>query len=218
MKSRMRLVAAAGHDIRTPITRMRLRAEFLDDTDKDKWLADLDELDRIADSAIRLVREETADDTGEEVRLENLLEDVVLDLQAQQFDIQLMVLEPAIVRAGPLALKRAFRNLMINAATHGGGGHINMSVCGNLAIVQICDDGPGIPENMLERALEPFFRVEPARSTRSGAGLGLAIAREIIERNGGSLRLSNGTSKGLLQTVELPLVAKSPRQQHPRAA
>lgn len=218
MKSRMRLVAAAGHDIRTPITRMRLRAEFLVDTDKDKWLNDLNELDRIADSAISLVREETADETGEEVQLDKLLEDVVFDLQGQQFDIRLMVRESAIVRAGPLALKRAFRNLMINAATHGGGGHINMSVCGDMAIVQICDNGPGIPDDMLERALEPFFRVEPSRSTRSGAGLGLAIAREIIERKGGSLSLSNGTSGGLLQTVQLPLAAGFPTQQPPRAA
>ena len=207
MESRMRLVAAAGHDLRTPMTRMRLRAEFLEGPDREKWLIDLDELDRIADSAIRLVREETTEETGETVRLDRLLEDVVRELQEQNLDIQLGCHESAQVLAGPLALKRAFRNLLINAATHGGGGRVTLCVRGDAAIVEISDHGPGIPDEMLNRALEPFFKVDPARTKKGGAGLGLAIANEIIQRNGGALTLSNGAPNGLVQTVELPLGA-----------
>jgi signal transduction histidine kinase len=90
MESRMRLVAAAGHDLRTPMTRMRLRAEFLDDADREKWLADLEELDHIADSAIRLVHEQIEDGKGEAVRLDQLVRDVLSELRVLQLNVSAM--------------------------------------------------------------------------------------------------------------------------------
>lgn len=204
MESRMRLVAAAGHDFRTPMTRMRLRAEFLDDADREKWLADLDELDHIADSAIRLVHEEIEDGNTEAVRIDRLVGDVIAELQELQFDVHAMEMEPVQVMGKPLSLKRAIRNLLINAATHGGGARVSMKRrCGSVSI-EIVDSGRGIPEELLARAFEPFFRVDAARSATAGAGLGLAIAKEIIHRNRGTLMLANRASGGLIQTIEVP--------------
>lgn len=205
MESRMRLVAAAGHDLRTPMTRMRLRAEFLPDHERAAWVADLDELDRIADSAIRLVREEVAGGAGEEVRLDALVAEVTTELAVLGLPVSLAAQMPATITGRPLALRRALRNLIINAATHGKGATVRLAVADGMARVEIEDRGPGIPEALLPRVFEPFFRIDPARSTPTpGAGLGLAIAHEIVARHGGTLTLRN-LSPGLLQTASFPL-------------
>ncbi len=208
MESRMRLVAAAGHDLRTPMTRMRLRAEFLPDEDRAAWLSDLDELEAIADSAIRLVKEEGAGEDRERLYLDALVRETARDLQAARLSVSVVSVEPAAVRAGPLALRRALRNLITNAATHGGGARVSLGISGDEALLVIEDDGPGIPEPLIPRVFEPFFRADPARmQTVKGAGLGLAIAREIIERFGGAIEISNRPEGGLRQVVRLPLVA-----------
>lgn len=201
MESRMRLVAAAGHDLRTPMTRMRLRAEFLDD-DRDKWLHDLDELDRIADSAIRLVREEVNQDAVEPVDLAKLVREIAAEVRSLGHAVSTDHLDKVSVRAGSLGLRRALRNLVVNAATHGKGCSVSLAAAGDQAVLTIADSGPGIPPELLAKAFEPFFRVDPGRrQSVPGAGLGLAIAKEIIERYGGTIRLENRQGGGLLQTV-----------------
>lgn len=206
MESRMRLVAAAGHDLRTPMTRMRLRAEFIEDDDeRAKWLADLEELDLIADSAIRLVREEASRDGVEILRLDHLLTEIAAELTELRHPVRLEILAPVRVQAGPLALKRALRNLILNAATHGGGAAVALSLQGGAARLTITDAGPGIPEDLIGQVFEPFFRVDPSRrKLLPGAGLGLAIAREIIERFDGRIVIENLSPTGLKQTVTLP--------------
>jgi signal transduction histidine kinase len=204
MESRMRLVAAAGHDLRTPLTRMRLRAEFLDQDERGKWLADLDELDRIADSAIRLVREEVEDAAAQDVRLDVLAGEIVAEIKEMKLDAVVTRAEPVFVRVRPLALRRALRNLVINAATHGGGATVAVRADRTAACILIEDHGPGIPEALLQRVFEPFFRVDPARRTsHPGAGLGLAIAKEIIDRSRGQLKLANRPDGGLRQEIRL---------------
>jgi signal transduction histidine kinase len=205
MESRMRLVAAAGHDLRTPMTRMRLRAEFLDDGDREKWIADIDELEHIADSAISLVREETEEAPKAPLRLDQTVSEVIAELRELRFDVRLEHGRPVSVFARPLSLKRALRNLIINAATHGGGATVSVDMDGTAAVVSVEDRGPGIPEPLIRRACEPFFRVDQKRkSSAPGAGLGLAIAKEIIQRNLGRLELTNRQGGGLIQRVELP--------------
>ncbi len=208
MESRMRLVAAAGHDLRTPMTRMRLRAEFVgDEEERALWLRDLEELERIADSAIRLVREEASAGQSERVEIAGLLRTITGELEAQGLRLQLGALEPAMVGVARIALTRAFRNILINSATHGGGGQITATVDGDAVVVTVRDNGPGIPADLLDRVFEPFFRVDPSRRQAiPGAGLGLAIAKEIIERNGGAITVSNGRPRGLIQTIRLPIV------------
>jgi signal transduction histidine kinase len=214
MDSRMRIVAGAAHDLRTPLTRMRLRAEFIpDDEERTQWLSDLAELDRIADSAIRLVREEVEAGPGEPVRLDLLVAAVVREVAEAGHPAVLLKAEPTTVLSRPLSLKRAVRNLVVNAATHGGGARVAVQqdhVRGGetvRAVLTIEDDGPGIPDALMGQVFEPFFRVDPARQTKiPGAGLGLAIANEIIGRHGGRLTLVNRPGGGLVQRVDLPAV------------
>lgn len=206
MESRMRLVAAAGHDLRTPMTRMRLRAEFIEDeAERAKWLSDLEELDMIADSAIRLVREEVGVDGVQVLRLDRLLLDTAAELRAQGHAVETAALPPLQVSAGPIALKRALRNLIVNAATHGGGARVALVRDGRNAVIRIEDDGPGVPPDLIEQIFEPFFRVDQARrKSFPGAGLGMAISREIIERHQGSIAVRNRQPHGLEQVCTLP--------------
>lgn len=202
MESRMRLVAAAGHDLRTPMTRMRIRVEFLPDEDRESWSRDIDELELIADSAIRLVHEEVSWGDDAPLALEQLLTETVTELQAQNYRIDPGRLDRAMVSLPRLSIQRALRNLLINAATHGRAGTVSLTAHADQVVIEIVDQGPGIPEDLLARVFEPFFRAAPGRlQTVPGAGLGLAIAKEIIERSGGELELCNGPAGGLVQTV-----------------
>jgi signal transduction histidine kinase len=211
MESRMRLVAAAGHDMRTPITRMRLRAEFVEnDEDRTRWLGDLDELERIADSAILLVREESGLASPELIRLDELVGSIGAELRDQNLDVSNTSAEPVTVCASRLKLNRALRNLMINAATHGVRARVEVGGADGLARIVIEDDGPGISPELLGQVFEPFFRADPARRQDiPGAGLGLTIAREIIQRAGGTVSIANRKEGGLIQIVELPKAAET---------
>jgi signal transduction histidine kinase len=207
-ESRMRLVAAAGHDLRTPMTRMRLRAEFLDEEDRAMWLNDLEELDHIADSAIQLVREETQRERSQLLRVDEIVSEICQDLAAMKASVTILKMEAVTVASAPLALTRAVRNLVINAATHGGGAFVTVGLQNSTALITIDDEGPGIPEQSMSRVFEPFFRVDAARrKSGSGAGLGLAIAKEIVERYGGKLTLQNRSPKGLRQKIIFPASA-----------
>jgi signal transduction histidine kinase len=207
MESRMRLVAAAGHDLRTPITRMRLRAEFVEnDEDRTMWIKDIDELARIADSAMILVREESGKSVPEPVRLDMLISEIAGELQALSYDVTFTRSAATVVRANRTSLNRAFRNLIINAATHGKRARVAVDSTPSEALVVIDDDGPGIPPEMIGHVFEPFFRAHPARTKEiDGTGLGLTIAYEIVQRAGGSITIENGSRHGLLQIVKLPI-------------
>lgn len=217
VESGMRLVAAAGHDLRTPMTRMRLRAEFLDDDERSQWLNDLDELDRIADSAIQLVREETVGKGTQPVRVDALVRQTCWELAIMKLPVELRSLDCVTVKISPLAFTRALRNLVINAATHGVGARVSVTAKTETALVTIEDDGPGIPEKDLSSVFEPFFRADPARRKHiPGVGLGLAIAKEIIERQGGALAIENRKPCGLRQTLSFERqVAMSPADASP---
>ncbi|WP_428426318.1 ATP-binding protein [Pararhizobium sp.] len=207
VSSRMRMIAAAGHDMRTPMTRMRLRAEFVTDgDDRGAWLKDLDELDHIADSAIRLVREEISPAARERVSLDVILRSVAEEIRETDLPVGEGAIKPVLVQGAPFALKRALRNLVVNAATHGLGARVSLSSYGEEAVLTVMDSGPGIPQELLGRVFEPFFRVDQARrQIVPGAGLGLAISQEIIENLGGTITIVNRREGGLLQTVRLPL-------------
>lgn len=215
IESRMRLVAGAGHDLRTPMTRLRLRVEFLPESERAEWLSDLDEMDRIADSAIQLVREEISADKSEVVDLEEVVGRVCDDLAVMKFAVVQGHCEVAKASVAPLAFVRALRNLIINAATHGEGARVTVHLRGAECAVVIEDAGPGIPESLMASVFEPFFRVDPARRKQvPGAGLGLAIAKEIIEKSNGRLLIENRRPYGLRQSILLPSADRGSKCSH----
>jgi len=123
----------------------------------------------------------------------------------QNLDVTAMAAEPVKVRASRLTLNRALRNLIINAATHGARARVEVGAANGSARIVIEDEGPGIPHDQLDQVFEPFFRADPARRQDiRGAGLGLTIAREIIQRAGGTISISNRAEGGLRQVIELP--------------
>lgn len=207
METRMRLVAAAGHDLRTPITRMRLRAEFIEDSDERvQWEKDINEMSYIAESAINLVKEEIGPDGQESIDIEMMLHDLSSELAELHHGIKLTISSPAMVKGGFNSLKRALSNLIINAVVHGGSARVSLTTEADIAIIRIADNGPGIPDDAIHLAFEPFFRANSGREKKTnGAGLGLSIAKELINRHGGQITLVNKPSGGLLQTITLPL-------------
>jgi signal transduction histidine kinase len=119
--------------------------------------------------------------------------------------VTILKMEAVTIASAPLALTRAVRNLVINAATHGGGAFVTAGLENRSALITIDDEGPGIPEHSLSRVFEPFFRVDSVRRKFGpGAGLGLAIAKEIVERHGGKLTLQNRAPNGLRQKIIFP--------------
>lgn len=206
MESRKRLLAAAGHDLRTPITRMRLRAEFLPKDDRDSWVQDIAELELIAESAIKLVREQDAAETKQSLALGQLVRDVASDLKQAQLSVSLEKIEDLNILGDPLSLKRALTNVISNAATHGGGAVVCLNANGQQAKITVLDDGPGIAEHLMTQVFEPFFRAAPGRTrTIKGSGLGLAIAKESVERMGGTITISNRSERGLKQVLSFDL-------------
>jgi signal transduction histidine kinase len=142
------------------------------------------------------------------LRVDEVIGRICEDLASMKNSVTVVKTEAVTISSAPLALTRAVRNLVINAATHGGGAFVTVQRENSIALITIDDDGPGIPDHCMSRVFEPFFRTDPARRKFGlGAGLGLAIAKEIVERHGGKLTLQNRSPKGLRQTVSFPACA-----------
>lgn len=208
---RTRMLAALSHDLRTPITSMRLRLELMDASEeRDKLLASLEDMQQMSEATLAFIRESGDTETTRQIDLTALLEslcDDFIDLGAAlKFDKDIDTNTPLILACRPVSLKRALRNLLENAIKYGESVKVNLNqhASGHI-VIQIQDQGPGIPETELERVFEPFYRVESSRNRDTGGiGLGLSISRQVIINHGGELRLSN-TTPGLLVEIELPL-------------
>jgi signal transduction histidine kinase len=138
-------------------------------------------------------------------RVDEIISEICRDLALMKASVTVLKMDAVTISSAPLALTRAVRNLVINAATHGGGALVTVGLEDGAASITIDDEGPGIPEQSMSRVFEPFFRVDPARrKSGPGAGLGLAIAKEIVERHGGKLTLQNRSPKGLRQRIVFP--------------
>ena len=156
----------------------------------------------IADSAIGLVREEISRDSLQCVRLDTIVANIVTELTSMGMAIKAGELQTVTICAGRLAITRALRNLLINAATHGESAIVAVTHTGDKAMVTIVDTGPGIPEGRLSQVFEPFFRIDIARQRSfPGAGLGMAIAKEIVSRFEGEITVRNRQPRGLEQVV-----------------
>lgn len=205
---RTRMLAAISHDLRTPITSLRLRAELVDDAEvREKLLATLMEMQQMTEATLAFAREDADAEPTREVDLVALLDSLASDLSEIGPTIEMSSAPDRLpYRCRPAGLKRALRNLLQNAQAYGGGGRVavNRLAAGGVEII-VEDDGPGIPEEDLDRVFEPFVRVEESRSRETGGiGLGLAIARTVVHAHGGEIALANRPEGGLRQRVALP--------------
>jgi signal transduction histidine kinase len=206
LEDRMQMVAAISHDLRTPITRLKLRAEFVEDQEqREKMLRDLDEMETMIKETLALAREDANPEPRGKVDLVQLLADSVEGLDHVAVEIEPALSKgAAVIEAQPIALKRAVANLIENAVVYGKRAHVCLAQTPKEFEIRIEDEGPGIPEPELERVFRPFYRLEPSRNRESGgAGLGLAIARTVARTNGGDIVLANRTEGGLRATIVL---------------
>ncbi len=205
IEDRTQMIAAISHDLRTPITRLRLRAEFVEDPEEQqKMLADLDQMEAIIKSTLAFAREDADTEPTSPVDLRALLEEVA----ESHPPAKLMTREPCTLRARPVALRRCFNNLAENAVRYGGTAEIAIRDQPDAVVVTIDDAGPGIPEDRLQDVFRPFVRLEQSRNRDSGgAGLGLAIARSVALAHGGTITLANRPAGGLRALVRLPKAA-----------
>lgn len=208
---RGRALAAVSHDLRTPLTRMRLRAELVADPDLQGRLnADIDAMQGMVNSVLAYLRGLEDTEPVQSINMEALVSSIVEDEQALGRRVTLE--DPAAGRLAPApypgrlsVLKRAVTNLVDNAVAHGKNVSIRLEDSADMLRVVIEDDGPGIPEADLARVTEPFVRLDASRSLDTGGvGLGLAIARDAAAFHGGALRLENRAQGGLRATLELP--------------
>jgi signal transduction histidine kinase len=211
VEDRTEMLTAIGHDLRTPITRLKLRAEFIEDEDmRRKTLADLEELEAMVSATLAFGRDAKATEPVSSLDLPELLRTVLDeagDARPEAADRLAYEGPPHLtVRARPLSLKRAFANLVSNAVNYGGSARVRLiPPQSSLLTVEVEDDGPGIAPAELERVFEPFHRGEPSRSRETGGfGLGLPIARNILRAHGGDVTLANRPTGGVKATATLP--------------
>ena len=205
---RTQTLAAISHDLRTPITRMRLRAELVeDDEQRAKMMVDLQEMEAMVDATLAFIREDTKKEELRVANIGSMLETICNDMIDAGRDVQFEGRPHVPLLCRPLSLKRAFTNLVDNAAKYGGKSVVKLSEenrDGQIRI-DIEDEGPGIPQELQEKVFSPFFRLESSRSRATGGtGLGLTVARSIIRAHGGEIELSNRPVGGLRVTVLLP--------------
>lgn len=202
---RERLFIGISHGLKTPIMRLKLRTELLDDEAmRNEFHEDLDDLDVMVKSALQRLRDTDIHENMVVVRLDTLLLRLV---QRPIYPHAAIDFQPAViaVQAKPLALQRALSNLLDNAVMYGDRVQVRLSRVADLALVEIRDFGPGLPEALLTAAFEPHVRlVHGERRNRSGSGLGLGISRNIIQAHGGEIRLKNHPEGGLVVSVLLP--------------
>jgi signal transduction histidine kinase len=203
--SRTRVLAAMSHDLKTPLTRLRLRMATLNDPDLQTRVdQDLSEMESMVHGALALLRGLNDDEPAEALDVNDLLAKLQVEFADMGTPFVVQGRAQLLYAAKPMALKRCLTNLISNATKFGGGVSVTVED-GPAVVIMIRDHGPGIPEEHLAKVFEPFYRVESSRNRDTGGtGLGLCIARDIAQAHGGALKLSNLPQRGLQATLTLP--------------
>ncbi len=214
---REHLAAALAHDLRTPVTRLRLRFELSRRKDAASLIADLAEIEAIIQSVIDFASHERRDEPEERIDLVSLVESVCDDFPQAHID-PVSVQSRIICSGRPVALKRCLANLLDNAIKYGKRATVAMTVGAETVDVDIEDEGQGIPEGEIENVFTPFHRVEASRNRNTGGiGLGLAIARSIARAHAGDVRIHNRPGSGMRVTLSLPLLLSDHVRLEPEA-
>ncbi len=200
------MLAAISHDLRTPITTLRLRAEFIEDPEiRDKILETLDEMQQMTEATLAFLREDAAREDSRQVDLAALIQSLCDDLADTGQEVAFVGAGRTPFVCRPVALKRALANLIENAVAYGDRARVALREEESELCIVIDDDGPGVPPERMEAVFEPFVRLEESRSRETGGvGLGLAIARSIARGHGGDVALENRPEGGLRAVFRLP--------------
>jgi len=204
---RTQMVAAMSHDLKTPLTRLRLRAELIrNDAQRRKMLTDMDAMTAMIESTLAFVRDDTKRESPLLVDLGALVESACENAMDTGGQVEVTAKQGVNITCRPIAISRAVANLIDNAIKYGGCARVTLDCDGERAIVTVDDDGPGIPEDEREKVFAPFYRLETSRNRDTGGvGLGLAVARTAAREHGGDVTLDTAASGGLRARLELPV-------------
>lgn len=206
IENRTQMLAAVSHDLRTPITLLRLRAEYIkDEEERQKTLTTLAEMESMIASTLAFAKDDAEQEEPRIVDLRSLVASICDDMSDAGQQIEFHETKPLKYACRPFAIKRALTNVIDNAVKYGGGAKVKISSNQDVLQIVVDDDGPGIPDTELDEVFAPFFRLERSRSRETGgAGLGLSIARTIAHAHGGEIVLSNRPEGGLRAVIQLP--------------
>jgi signal transduction histidine kinase len=206
IRDRTRVLAAMSHDLKTPVTRLRLRAELLEDPEiRAKFTKDLDEMESMVGATLDFLRGQESGEPVQPVDVTALLESLQADVAEMGGTVGIEGNARAPFPGRPQALKRCLANLLENAVKYGKSASVTIDDDNARLEIRIRDEGPGLPQAELEKVFEPFYRVEGSRSRETGGtGLGLTIAKSVAEAHGGSLALRNRAEGGLEAALILP--------------
>lgn len=201
-----RMLGAIGHDLRTPLASLRIRAENMGPEDeRERLVATVEEMAATLEDILTLARTGRAREPVRPVDLSALADSLVEEHRELGHPVSFEGSPRAVLAVQPNLLRRALRNLIDNGVRHGGGATVTVAEAPAAIEIRVDDDGPGIPEDRLAEVLEPFRRLDESRSRESGgAGLGLAIARAVAQAHGGELSLANRSGGGLRASLTLP--------------
>ena len=212
VSERQRMLGAVTHDLLTPLTRMRLRAEFIDDDElKGQMAHDIDQMSAVTEATLRYLAEGRSPRNPSRVDLPTVLVSVVDEYADEGKAAFYRGPDHLIVEADPARIKRAVSNLVDNAVKYASRAEISLQVEDRHVVIEVLDDGPGIPDSEKSLMLEPFMKGDKARPVDgSGFGLGLSIAKTIAEQHSGTLSLLDGSPHGLRARLSFPYVDPAP--------
>jgi two-component system osmolarity sensor histidine kinase EnvZ len=203
LNQRSEMLSGISHDLRTPLTRLKLQLAMLNQEDiSQKMSKDIDEMEKMLNDYLQFAKSQIKENTSKI----NLI-DLFKSIKGQLNNDKLLINDNDIVelRGRPSALKRSFENIIQNGLTYGNKVVVNIQKGNNRAIITIEDDGPGVPEDQYKNVFKPFFRLDKSRSlNQSGVGLGLAIVEDIINSHGGNIQLGKSKLAGLQVKISLP--------------
>lgn len=206
IRERTNMVGAIAHDLRTPLTRLAFRLDDLPSPLREKVDRDIQEMKTMISAALDFIRDRSVTTQLERLDFRLLVESVVDNQSDLGHDVTLQAGEPLTLTGNPLALRRMIANLVENALKYGERARLRLRVVDNRCVLEIDDDGPGIPESLQEQVFEPFFRLESSRNRDTGGiGLGLSTVRAIVLEHGGDITLGNRKGGGLRVSVVLPV-------------
>lgn len=206
VENRTQMMAAISHDLRTPITLLRLRTEQAEAlADRNKFLSTLDNMEHMISLTLEFAKQDFEEEKRLKVDMSALIESICEDMNDAGNDIEYILGKQTLYVCAPIAMKRAFTNLIENAIKYADSAKVSLNDLGTEISVVVFDSGPGVPADQLDKITQPFYRCEASRNQKTGGvGLGLSITQSIVQAHGGELILKNLEAGGLEATVYLP--------------